>query len=165
MMNRFFTLLLAASCLTAVGQVTYPYNPDENGDGFISVVDLQGILAQFGQTSQIQTCRKGELCYFGASQNDQFTEGLGCGTIVAATISSGSYSTSKIHIESGGYVAGDVLHLIHSSGGGYSSTKAEFYTLIDEAWVLFETLFGTSNSDKASSVIFNGSHWESLNQD
>ena len=27
-MNRFFALLLAASCSTAVGQVTYPYNPD-----------------------------------------------------------------------------------------------------------------------------------------
>ena len=30
-MNRFFTLLFAASCLTAVGQVTW-YNPDGNAD-------------------------------------------------------------------------------------------------------------------------------------
>ena len=48
MMNRFFTLLLAASCLTAVGQVTYPYNPDEDGNGQIAVGDLQGILATYG---------------------------------------------------------------------------------------------------------------------
>ena len=44
MMNRFFTLLLAASCLTAVGQVTYPYNPDGNADGDITVGDLQDFL-------------------------------------------------------------------------------------------------------------------------
>ena len=47
-MHRFFTRLLAASCLTAVGQVTYPYNPDEDGNGQIAVGDLQGILATYG---------------------------------------------------------------------------------------------------------------------
>ena len=47
-MKQFFTLLLAASCLTAVGQVTYPYNPDEDGNGQIAVGDLQGILATYG---------------------------------------------------------------------------------------------------------------------
>ena len=47
-MKRFFTLLLTASCLTAVGQVTYPYNPDEDGNGHIAVGDLQGILATYG---------------------------------------------------------------------------------------------------------------------
>ena len=48
-MNRFFTLLLAASCLTAVGQVTYPYNPDGNADTLIGVTDLQDMLAVYGQ--------------------------------------------------------------------------------------------------------------------
>ena len=49
-MNRFFTLLLAASCLTAVGQVPqFPYNPDENNDGFIGVNDLTGLLANFDE--------------------------------------------------------------------------------------------------------------------
>ena len=47
-MNRFFTLLLAASCLTAVGQVTYPYNPDGNADGDIDVGDLQDFLVTYG---------------------------------------------------------------------------------------------------------------------
>ena len=47
-MNRFFTLLLAASCLTAVGQVTYPYNPDGNADGDIAVGDLQDFLGTYG---------------------------------------------------------------------------------------------------------------------
>ena len=47
-MNRFFTLLLAASCLTAVGQVTYPYNPDGNADGDIAVGDLQDFLTVYG---------------------------------------------------------------------------------------------------------------------
>ena len=47
-MNRFFTLLLASSCLTAFGQVTYPYNPDGNADAFIGVTDLQDILSTYG---------------------------------------------------------------------------------------------------------------------
>ena len=47
-MNRFFTLLLAASCLTAVGQVTHPYNPDGNADGDIAVGDLQDFLVTYG---------------------------------------------------------------------------------------------------------------------
>ena len=37
-MNHFFTLLLAASCLTAVGQSDY--NPDANGDGAIGSADF-----------------------------------------------------------------------------------------------------------------------------
>ena len=48
-MNRFFTLLLAASCLTAVGQVTYPYNPDGNADALIGITDLQDMLTVYGQ--------------------------------------------------------------------------------------------------------------------
>ena len=49
-MNRFFTLLLAAYCLTAVGQVTYPYNPDGNADALIGVTDLADMLATYGNT-------------------------------------------------------------------------------------------------------------------
>ena len=41
-------ILLAASCLTAVGQVTYPYNPDGNADGDIAVGDLQDFLSTYG---------------------------------------------------------------------------------------------------------------------
>ena len=43
-MNRFFTLFLAASCLTADGQVTYPYNPDGNADSLIGASDIQDLL-------------------------------------------------------------------------------------------------------------------------
>ena len=52
-MNRFFTLLLAASCLTAVGQVDFPYNPDGNIDGLVGVQDLQDFLSIYGQEFQI----------------------------------------------------------------------------------------------------------------
>ena len=48
-MNRVFTLLFVASCLTAVGQVTYPYNPDGNADTLIGVTDLQDLLTTYGQ--------------------------------------------------------------------------------------------------------------------
>ena len=47
-MNRFFTLLLAASCLNTFGQVTYPYNPDGNADTLIGVTDLQDLLVVYG---------------------------------------------------------------------------------------------------------------------
>ena len=48
MMNRLLTLLLAASCLTAVGQVTYPYNPDGNADSLIGASDIQDLLSGYG---------------------------------------------------------------------------------------------------------------------
>ena len=49
-MNRFFTLLFAAFCLTAVGQTEYPYpyNPDGNNDGYISLNDLLDLLSVYG---------------------------------------------------------------------------------------------------------------------
>ena len=46
-MNRFFTLLLAASCLTAVGQVEFPWNPDTNDDGIVGAEDLLGLLSVY----------------------------------------------------------------------------------------------------------------------
>ena len=47
-MPRLFTLLLAISSLTAVGQVVYPYNPDGNADTLIGVSDLQDLLVIYG---------------------------------------------------------------------------------------------------------------------
>ena len=44
MMNRFFTLLFAASCLTAVGQV----QGDFNDDGCVQLEDLLGLLGSYG---------------------------------------------------------------------------------------------------------------------
>ena len=49
MMNKLFTLLLAAACFTASAQVQFPWNPDSNGDGEIGVDDLLGMLSSFGQ--------------------------------------------------------------------------------------------------------------------
>ena len=47
-MKRLLTFLFVASCLTAAGQVTYPYNPDGNADGDIAVGDLQDFLSTYG---------------------------------------------------------------------------------------------------------------------
>jgi len=46
-MNRFFTLLLVASYLTAVGQVEFPWNPDTNDDGIVGAEDLLGLLSVY----------------------------------------------------------------------------------------------------------------------
>ncbi|MGB1481391.1 MAG: phage tail protein [Flavobacteriales bacterium] len=47
-MKRLVALLMCAVSLGASAQVTYPYNPDEDGNGQIAVGDLQGILATYG---------------------------------------------------------------------------------------------------------------------
>jgi len=56
-MNQLFTstsrvlaalLFVAVTTECAAQSFTLPYNPDENGDGLIGVVDLQGLLANYG---------------------------------------------------------------------------------------------------------------------
>ena len=49
-MRTLITLLFAALSLNAVGQVEYPYpyNPDGNNDGLISLNDLMDLLALYG---------------------------------------------------------------------------------------------------------------------
>jgi len=56
-MKRLIALMMCAVSLGAAAQVTYPYNPDEDGNGQIAVGDLQGILATYGNAfspSEIQ---------------------------------------------------------------------------------------------------------------
>jgi hypothetical protein len=49
-MRYLITVVIAALSLNAFGQgiPQLPYNPDENGDGLISVPDLQALLSQYG---------------------------------------------------------------------------------------------------------------------
>ena len=48
-MKHLLTFALFALGLNAIAQFpNLPYNPDENGDGLIGVVDLQGLLANYG---------------------------------------------------------------------------------------------------------------------
>lgn len=56
-MNRLFTstsrvlaalFFVAVTTESAAQSFPLPYNPDENGDGLIGVVDLQGLLANYG---------------------------------------------------------------------------------------------------------------------
>lgn len=50
-MKDVFTLAIALASVCAHAQFpNLPYNPDENGDGLIGVVDLQGLLANYGST-------------------------------------------------------------------------------------------------------------------
>ena len=87
LVNRFFTLLLAASCLTAVGQV----QGDFNDDGCVQLEDLLGLLGSYGncgfdeltwdcgdpinyQGYDYETVLIGEQCWF--AENLRCTEGL-----------------------------------------------------------------------------------------
>ena len=48
-MERLVALMMCAVSLGAAAQFpNLPYNPDENGDGLIGVVDLQGLLSNYG---------------------------------------------------------------------------------------------------------------------
>ena len=49
-MKKLFTIILAVACFTASAQTEYPYpyNPDGNNDGFVSLNDLLDLLAIFG---------------------------------------------------------------------------------------------------------------------
>ena len=56
-MSQFFTstsrvlaalLFIALTTESAAQSFPLPYNPDENGDGLIGVVDLQGLLSNYG---------------------------------------------------------------------------------------------------------------------
>ena len=48
-MKHFLTISALLVSSLAMGQwPSLPYNPDENGDGLIGVVDLQGLLANYG---------------------------------------------------------------------------------------------------------------------
>lgn len=49
-MKHLFASLLTTVCFSAYAQFpSLPYNPDENGDMLIGVVDLQALLANYGQ--------------------------------------------------------------------------------------------------------------------
>lgn len=50
MKHLFASLLTVVCCATYAQFPSIPYNPDENGDGLIGVVDLQGLLANYGST-------------------------------------------------------------------------------------------------------------------
>ena len=49
MMKHFSLILLAALTWSVNAQITYPYNPDGNGDQYIAVYDLQDFLSAYGQ--------------------------------------------------------------------------------------------------------------------
>ena len=78
-MNRFFTLLLAASCLTAVGQA---WNPDSDNNGQIGVADLQSLLSVYGLDWDVDTVR---WAYADSFEIDTFPNG-GFGPVVPDSI-------------------------------------------------------------------------------
>lgn len=52
-LSRLLTLtVLVLLAAHASAQTTYPYNPDDNADGFIQVYDLQSFLQLYGQEFQ-----------------------------------------------------------------------------------------------------------------
>ena len=47
-MKHLYFFILAMACLSASGQIIYPYNPDGDANGLIGVTDLQDLLSTYG---------------------------------------------------------------------------------------------------------------------
>ena len=138
-MNRFFTLLLAASCLTAVGQVTYPYNPDGNADTLIGVTDLQDLLVVYGNSfSPSEILVQGETLTSLLTQLQNSIDSLG------ASSSTNGTATSHLFNQSWGLPQGTVGQpqiLCLSSGDEYEVPAGQ------NLYVYMAKDFGCSNQD------------------
>tara|TARA_Y100000991_G_C21911586_1_gene322560 strand:- start:126 stop:737 length:612 start_codon:yes stop_codon:yes gene_type:complete len=97
-MKRLVALMMCAVGLCAAAQFpNLPYNPDENGDGLIGVVDLQGLLSNYGND------------FSAAILNDDSTIAIldqGIGTYVSCRTTCASLpgSWSLVDIESAGNI-------------------------------------------------------------
>lgn len=164
MMKRMLTLLIAAVCFVASAQTesSYPFNPDYDGDGFISVADVLGFLTFFDQSATLQTCFKGELCLFMQGQGINTSES-NCGTIAAHT--SSAIQNKYIHVTGDDYVEGDVIHLIHICQTQSAGNRARFYTHVEGEWLEFVVLGDPVSGGMTARAIFNGDWWELLDQE
>jgi len=57
-------LLTAIACFFALSMSAqsdgYPFNPDSDGDGLVTIEDLLAVLSSFGQPADLETCFRGE---------------------------------------------------------------------------------------------------------
>lgn len=158
----FFALFMSAQ------SDAYPFNPDSDGDGFITVEDLLAVLSDLGTEAEVQTCFKGEICkYFNTPYwplNQIHDSEGGCGTIVCKTWNSSSptwYLYMTIHLTAEGYSEGDVIHLIHD----FKDTGASvtFKTYFENNWVTVVSLTAVQYWETPTAkVMFNGEYWEAL---
>ena len=75
LMKHLLTLTALLISSLAMGQFpNLPYNPDDNGDGLIGVVDLQGLLANYGNeftSAVVSEDGESAIVYMGNSQQIQ----------------------------------------------------------------------------------------------
>lgn len=169
-------LLFILTPLLKVQGQSLPYNPDSDGDEFVSVVDLMSLLSWFGESTISQSCFKGEvcICHSSASNVSSFNHvsvETSCGTIIGKTgypnNSASGGPTLALDLSNEGYSEGDVLHLyldVYSPGFNQSF---KLYTNIDGNLVNFKNItFSGSSSVNSQTltgkVIYNGEYWESL---
>ena len=143
-MNRFFTLLLAASCLTAVGQVEVPWNPDGNADGLIGVEDLQDFLSVYGSTYLIT---ESSPCYPSNANNVCLISGdglflldsLNCRTVLYARNNGANELTMRLPIE--GCEGEEVVFVTERHN--YTGQPTTIQAFAGDSWI---TLASTSAS-------------------
>ena len=169
-MKHLLTAIACFFALSVSAQEALPWNPNANNDNIIGTVDLLAMLNVYGEEYPVQTCFKGDLCYYvnqgGVGNSSTHESAVGCGTIVAKTYNSSSpqyWLSITINLTNEGYLEGDVLHLVHHYKYNSYGESANFKTYYDNTWntVVYFTASGTNPFSRAS-VIFNGEYWEAI---
>jgi|MDSY01.1.fsa_nt_gb hypothetical protein len=161
-------LTAIACCLAMAGSAQsdgYPFNPDSDGDGLITVEDLLAVLSDFGLAAEVETCYKGDICVFYAqcSQGVPIHQGVdsNCGTIIGQL----GYQCSNggtivaLDLSNEGSSEGDVLHFYLDSYSSNAPGFIKIYSLIDNNWSQIHVI---SSAQFIGRTVFNGVHWEAL---
>ena len=159
-MNRFFTLVFAASCLTAVGQVNTIWNPDSDGDESIGVPDLMSLLSVYGLEVPPVECVQGDFCGPYTTAGAYHTLPTGCGVVIC-TRSSYNDTDGQLRLPSEGYLDGHKLKVVVNCGPGSSgyAPPYKFYRESGQEWTHFASLGGYPSNIDFATFKFTGGQW------
>ena len=123
-MKRLVALMMCAVSLGAAAQFpNLPYNPDENGDGLIGVVDLQGLLANYGsEFTSVALSSSGEMAVTQVGQMPYLKCRTSCASLPGmwSIIDENSAGLAMYSLDFGGGYAWVDLNSHHLSVGSES---------------------------------------------
>ena len=149
-------LTAIACCLAMAGSAqsdAYPFNPDSDGDGFITVEDLLVLLTDFGLAAELETCFKGEI-YKVRDWNTFYIPG-DCGTLIV-TRPYGGINTTILNVEP--YSDGDVIHVCTDAAYGPDGTSIFRYIDYDGILHTFAS-FGPGIGEGFTKFTFDNGAW------
>ena len=156
-MNHLLTAI--ACCLAVAGSAQsdgYPFNPDADGDGLITVEDLLAVLSSFGQPAEFETCYRGEP-YEIKIQDNGFCNWhipADCGIFLRYD---NCYCTLCYTRLPSAANEGDVIYCMLRRSYFYNTHQVHFQTYEDDEWVTFFTY--TEMGDSLLKFTFDGETW------